>query len=146
MKRFLPNQKCRKDAGFTLLELLVVLAILALLAAIVGPRVMGVLGQAKSDVARTQMENIATSLDLLNLDMGRYPSAGEGLEALVRKPAGVQRWNGPYLNGKEVPLDPWGRAYIYEAGQGEGSAYRLRSLGADGQVGGEGDNADIVKP
>lgn len=136
----------RRDEGFTLLELLVVLVILGLLAALVGPRVMGVLGKAKGDVARAQMENLGTALDLLHLDTGRYPSTEEGLQALVVRPAGMERWNGPYLQGNEVPLDPWSRPYSYSRPGESGAPYGLVTLGADGATGGEGEDADLTAP
>lgn len=140
------KRKRRGEEGFTLLELLVVLVILGLLAALVGPRVMGVLGKAKGDVAAAQMENLATALDLLHLDTGRYPSTEEGLQALVARPAGMERWNGPYLQAEKVPLDPWSRAYDYRQPGGNGAPYRLTSFGADGAPGGEGEDSDLSKP
>ncbi|MBT5267606.1 MAG: type II secretion system major pseudopilin GspG [Rhodospirillaceae bacterium] len=135
----------RKDAGFTLLEVLVVLAILALVAGLVAPRVMGIFGRAQGDVAHMQIQNITTATDMFRLDVGRFPSTKEGLEALVNRPAGLKRWNGPYLKGGEVPADPWGNAYSYEA-PSEGKALRVISLGADGKTGGSGDDEDVSGP
>lgn len=134
------------EAGFTLVELLVVLVILALLAALVGPRVLGYLGQSRVKTARIQISAYQTALELYHLDLGRYPAQAEGLEALSTRPtggaAGAEAWNGPYLT-KSVAADPWGNPYRYETTP-DGAGYRLSSLGADGKEGGEGDNADIT--
>jgi len=137
------NRYPRVAGGFTLIELLVVLVILGLLAGLVGPQVMKYLGGAKSDTARLQIEDMGAALDLYRLEVGRYPTGQEGLQALVEQPPGVDRWNGPYLRKKKVPKDPWGREYQYEQ-PGEHGQYDLYSLGADGSPGGEGENADIV--
>ena len=130
------------DAGFTLIELLVVLVILGLLAAIAGPRVVGYLGGARSDTARIQLAAFEQALDLHRLDTGRYPTTEEGLRALITAPAGATRWNGPYLDGSEVPADPWGYAYVYRVPGTEGD-YDLYTLGADNRPGGSGENAPI---
>src|SRR5688500_5667042 len=103
------GRKQRGEHGFTLLELLVVLAILGLLAAIVGPQVIKYLGSSKSETARIQVKNIAASLQLFRLDSGRYPTAQEGLTALVKQPASVPNWNGPYLPDASAITDPWGK-------------------------------------
>lgn len=134
----------RRQDGFTLVEILVVLVILGLLFGLVGPRVIGYLSRAKSDVAMIQMENIATALDLYRLDNGAYPSQEQGLLALVAKPAGAARWNGPYLKDKSVPLDPWDRAYIYVIPSAHDGFYDLSSLGFDGVEGGDEEAADIT--
>ena len=128
--------------GFTLVELLVVLAILTLLAGIVGPRVLGQLGGAKSKTAMVQIADIDKALEIFKLDVGRFPTTEEGLEALVNRPATVSSgWAGPYLKGA-LPKDPWGRPYRYQ-GPGPDGAVEVLSLGADGAPGGEGENADI---
>ncbi len=128
--------------GFTLLELLVVIVIIGLLAAYVGPKYFSQLGKSEVTVARAQIEAFGKSLDTYRLDVGRYPSAEEGLNALMAAPPGAgARWNGPYLK-KGVPLDPWGNAYQYRA-PGGNADYEIVSLGRDGQPGGTGDNADI---
>lgn len=127
-------------AGFTLIELLVVLAILALLAGLVGPRVLGQLGGAKSKTASVQIADLDKALELFKLDVGRFPSTEEGLQSLAAKPASVASgWNGPYLKGG-VPSDPWGRPYQYKL---EGGSVLIESLGADGAPGGDGENADL---
>ena len=125
--------------GFTLIELLVVLAILTLLAGLVGPKVLNQLGGAKSKTAAVQIADLDKSLELFKLDVGRYPSTEEGLEALVKKPGSANGWNGPYLKGG-LPTDPWGHAYRYTS---SGGNIEILSLGADGAPGGEGENADI---
>ncbi|MFZ5835866.1 MAG: type II secretion system major pseudopilin GspG [Pseudomonadota bacterium] len=135
-----------RQHGFTLVELLVVLVVLGLLVSIVAPRAIGYLGGARSDMARIQMETFASALDLYRLDMRAYPSAEEGLDALVRAPAGAGRWRGPYLNRPEVPLDPWDNPYVYQSkGVGE-KPYQILSYGADGKEGGEDEAADISVP
>ncbi len=137
--------KCtpRAGRGFTLIELLVVLVILGLLAALAGPRVMKYLGGAKTDTAKLQIEELAASLDLYRLEVGRYPTTQEGLKALVEAPAGVAGWNGPYLKKKEVPKDPWGVDFHYES-PGQHGQFDIYSYGADNQEGGEGENKDLV--
>ena len=127
--------------GFTLIELLVVLAILTLLAGLVGPRVLGLLGGAKSKAAAVQIADLDKSLELFKLDVGRYPTTKEGLDAMVTKPAAVSGWNGPYLKGA-VPLDPWGKPYTFTS-PAAGGDIEIISLGADGVAGGDGENADI---
>ncbi|GAB4090687.1 type II secretion system major pseudopilin GspG [Hydrogenophaga soli] len=131
----------RQAQGFTLIELLVVLAILTLLAGLVGPRVLGQLGGAKSKTAAVQIADLEKSLDLFKLDVGRYPSTDEGLQALVSKPAAAAGWNGPYVKGG-VPNDPWGKPYKYTS-PAAGGGVEILSLGGDGAPGGEGENADI---
>lgn len=130
------------DAGFTLIELLVVLVILGLLAAVAGPRVVGYLGGARSDTARIQLAALEQALDLYRLDVGHYPTTQEGLAALVEQPSSASSWNGPYLDGSEVPSDPWGHAYVYRV-PGSESPYDLFTLGADNRPGGSGENEPI---
>ena len=132
----------QRQRGFTLIELLVVLVILGLLMSVVGPRVMKYVGGAKTDTARMQIEELAGALDMYHLEVGRYPSQDVGLRALVEQPAGEKRWNGPYLRKSNVPNDPWGNDYVYRF-PGQHGAFDLYSLGADGQAGGEGEDADI---
>ena len=127
--------------GFTLIELLVVMVILSLLAAFVGTDFFKHIGTSKQKAAKTQIEMFGTALDSFRLSVGRYPSTAEGLQALRVNP-GIDVWDGPYIR-KEVPMDPWGRPYIYTC-PGQHGDYDLVSLGADGQEGGEGENADVV--
>jgi general secretion pathway protein G len=135
------KEKPHRHAGFTLIELMIVLFILGLLAALVAPRLMGRVGKAKQKTAQTQIQMLATALDLYHLDVGRYPTEEEGLKSLYAKPESLSGWSGPYMD-KAVPKDPWGRDYVYKC-PGEHGPYDLSSLGADGQPGGEGENADI---
>jgi general secretion pathway protein G len=137
------SRHCRSaSAGFTLVELLVVLAILTLLAGLVGPRVLGQLGGAKTKTASVQIADIEKATDLFKLDVGRYPTTEEGLDALIKRPATLTSgWSGPYLKGS-LPTDPWGHPYRYQ-GPGPSGAIEILSLGADGAPGGEGENADI---
>jgi general secretion pathway protein G len=129
------------ERGFTLIELLIVMIILSLLAALVAPKMFGKIGKSKQNAAKAQIALLGGALDQFRLDVGRYPKSEEGLESLRKNP-GMDTWDGPYLP-KEVPLDPWGKAYVYRC-PGEHGDYDLLSLGADGQDGGDGENADIV--
>jgi general secretion pathway protein G len=131
----------KSSRGFTLIELLVVLAILTLLAGLVGPRVLGQLGGAKAKTAGVQIADLDKSLELFKLDVGRYPTTEEGLEALVKRPGSVNGWAGPYLKGG-VPSDPWGHPYRYTS-PGPNGGIEILSLGSDGAPGGEGEAADI---
>jgi general secretion pathway protein G len=130
------------DRGFTLIELMVVIVILGLLAALVAPKMFGKVGQAKQKAAKAQIELFGTALDAFRLDVGRYPTTSEGLQALRTRPSGVEKWNGHYLS-KEIPLDPWGYPYNYVS-PGSNGEYDLYSLGADNGEGGEGEKMDIV--
>jgi general secretion pathway protein G len=133
-----------KQAGFTLLEVLVVLVILGLLAAVVaGPQIFKYLGTAKSEAAKVQVEQINQALALYRLEVGRFPSQEESLTALVEPPAGLAKWNGPYLKKKESIVDPWGRQYLYRI-PGQHGDYDLYTFGADNAQGGNGEDQDIT--
>lgn len=134
------NRRAQQQ-GFTLIELLIVMIILGLLAALVAPKLFQKVGTSKIKAAQTQIAMLGTALDAYRLDVGKYPTTEEGLEALVKNP-GHDSWDGPYLP-KTIPKDPWGKPYVYRC-PGEHGDYDLYSLGADGQEGGEGENADIV--
>ncbi|HWM40796.1 MAG TPA: type II secretion system major pseudopilin GspG [Burkholderiales bacterium] len=127
--------------GFTLLELLVVVVIIGLLAGFVAPRYFSQVGKSEVATAKAQIDALEKALDQYRLDIGRYPSNELGLKALVEKPASEPKWNGPYLK-KAVPLDPWGKAYLYKV-PGEKWEFDLVSLGRDGQPGGTGEDSDI---
>jgi len=131
-------------AGFSLLEIMIVMSIIGLLIAMVGPSLIRQRGKAETRAAAIQIEELGKSLDLFRLDVGRYPTSQEGLAALLQKPSGVDRWDGPYLNKKAIPIDPWSRPYYYRAPGEGGRPYDLLSYGADGAPGGDGDNRDIT--
>lgn len=132
----------RGEAGFTLVELLVMLSILALLAGLVGPRVLGYIGSSKAKTAKIQIESISAALQLYRIDVGRYPTTSEGLRSLIQPSGSAASWNGPYLAKRELPRDPWGHEYQYRS-PGQGGDFDITSLGADNQPGGTGENADI---
>lgn len=137
------RDRCRESRkkGFTLIELLIVMVIIGLIAALVGPRLFPKLGKGKQSAAKAQIELLGQALDQYRLDVGRYPTTQEGLNALNVNP-GVDRWQGPYLK-KELPQDPWGRSYLYQC-PGSHGEYDLYSLGLDGAPGGEGEDADVL--
>lgn len=126
-----------------MIEILVVITIIALIMSLVGPRVLNYLAESKVKAAKIQIQSLESSLDLFNLDTGRYPTTAEGLTALVQNPGNIPAWNGPYLKGGAVPNDPWGNPYVYRS-PGEHDAYDIMSYGSDGQEGGTGTAADIV--
>jgi general secretion pathway protein G len=133
-----------EQAGFTLLEVLVVLVILGLLAAVVaGPQIFKYLGTAKSEAAKVQVSQISQALDLYRLEIGRYPTDEESLVALVEAPAGLNKWNGPYLKKKDAIVDPWGRQFLYKV-PGQHGDYDLYTFGADNAQGGNGEDQDIT--
>jgi general secretion pathway protein G len=138
----IPFRSLRMQAGFTLLELLVVMVIIGLLAGYVGPKYFSQIGKSEVKVTRAQIDGLGKALDHFRLDIGRYPSTEEGLAVLITRPADQPKWDGPYLT-KNVPLDPWGNPYIYKY-PGEHGEYDLISTGKDGQPGGEGEAADIT--
>lgn len=132
----------QKNAGFTLVELLVVLAIIGLLAGLVGPKVLNQLSGAKSDAARVQIRDFEQALEIYMLDTGEFPRSEQGLEALVQNPGQVAGWNGPYLRKSDIPKDPWNREYQYKY-PGEHADFDILSFGSDGKPGGDGDAADV---
>ncbi|TFW09514.1 type II secretion system protein GspG [Oxalobacteraceae bacterium OM1] len=134
----------RVQAGFTLLELLVVLMIIGLLAAFVGPKYFSQIGKSQQQVARAQIESFEKALDQYRIDVGHYPTSEQGLAALFTQPASEGNWHGPYLK-KAVPPDPWGNAYVYKQPSASPTLdYDITSYGKDGKSGGAGDDADIT--
>jgi general secretion pathway protein G len=133
--------------GFTLIEILVVITVIGLLAALVGPRILGRVSEAKSATAKAQLEMLSVALDNYRLDNGSYPTTEQGLAALQEKPGRDPvplNWRGPYLK-RAIPADPWGKPYVYRSpGEHDPGGNDLSSLGKDGQPGGEGEDADIT--
>lgn len=132
----------RREAGFTLLELLVVLAILGLLAAIIAPQVLKYLGTSRTQTAKVQIQNIVSALELYRLDVGHYPTPEEGLKALVTAPGSEDGWNGPYLPKAAALTDPWGQVYLYRV-PGQHGDVDVYSLGSDKAPGGSGEAQDV---
>jgi general secretion pathway protein G len=135
--------RSRRARGMTLIEILVVLVLIGIVMGIVGSNFIGRGEKAKADAAKIDIGQIAQSLDLYKLEVGRYPTTQEGLQALISAPAGTTNWNGPYWKKSSVPKDPWGNEYKYSA-PGQSGPYDITSLGADGKEGGEGVNKDIT--
>ncbi len=129
------HRRVRSDAGFTILEILVVITIIGLLIGLVAPASLRQLGGARNSVAKQSIERLSTVLDLYNLDMGSYPSTEQGLMALVQKPPGATNWNGPYVKGDTVPLDPWSHPYVYRRpSERPGKDFDLCSNGPNGDA------------
>ncbi len=137
------NSRKIAEQGFTLLEMLVVLGIIAMLAGLVGPQVMNQLGGAKSKTAKVQIEELSAALDMYSMEVGKYPTTEQGLQALIEKPDDAKRWNGPYLRKNKIPQDPWVTDYQY-ASPGQKGKFDLYSYGADGKEGGEGEDQDLA--
>lgn len=131
------------EAGFTLVEMLVVLGILALVATLVAPQVLKYLSKARSETAKVQISHIANAVELYYLETGRYPSEQEGLAALMAAPAGTTKWNGPYLKKSGGLTDPWGQPYAYRF-PGKHGAFDIFTFGRDNAPGGEGESGDVV--
>jgi general secretion pathway protein G len=140
----LNNRRLSLKAGYTLMEILIVLAILALLATVVGPQLFKQFGGAKVKTATLQVKSLKEALDTMQLQIGRYPTQAEGLDLLVKAPGeGVANWSGPYLTGAAVPKDPWNNAYVYTPPANDGEQPTVTTLGEDGKPGGTGNAADI---
>jgi len=130
------SKQSDRQRGFTIIELLIVMAILGMLAVMVAPNLFNQADSARRDAVLSQISSLGSALDAYRLDMGQYP---DSLDALVRNNSGRASWNGPYLRG-DVPKDPWGNDYVYDT---DGRTFTLKSYGADGREGGEGNDADI---
>jgi general secretion pathway protein G len=139
---FLHASRRIPSAGFTLLELLVVILIIGLLTGIVAPRFLSQIARSETTTAKAQIDAFDKALQSYRIDVGRFPSAAEGLQVLVTAPAGEARWRGPYLKGS-IPLDPWGLPYRYSYPGSAGRDFDLLSYGRDRAAGGTGDDADI---
>ncbi len=136
-------KRSRYNAGFTFIEMMVVVSIIGLLIVLVGPRFIRGQEKAETRAAAAQIANFGTALDTFRLDVGRYPTTQEGLGALLQRPGSTDRWDGPYLK-TNVPNDPWGRPYFYRSPGEGGRPYDLYSLGSDGAPGGDGPNRDVL--
>jgi general secretion pathway protein G len=142
MNRSRTHPAARRQRGMTLIEILVVLVLIGLVLGIVGGNFLQRGEKAKADAAKIEIGQIGQSLDLYKLEIGRYPTTQEGLQALISAPSGTSNWNGPYWKKSSVPKDPWGNEYKY-ASPGQNGPYDILSYGADGREGGEGPNKDI---
>jgi general secretion pathway protein G len=142
LRRYRRNRR-ESEAGFTLVEMLVVITIIAMIMALVAPRVLHYLGESKIKAAKIQIQSFASALDLYYLDEGHYPSTSQGLTALVQRPDNSPVWNGPYLTSGAVPLDPWGHPYDYRS-PGEHGAFDIVSRGPDGEQAGANSASEIT--
>ena len=146
-RRFVPRRPVSRSIagirGMTLIEILVVLTLIGIVMGIVGGNYLGQGEKAKQKAAKIEIEQIGQTLDLFKLEVGRYPTTQEGLQALITAPTGVTNWNGPYWKKSTLPKDPWTNEYKY-ASPGQHGAYDLWSYGADGKEGGEGTDKDIT--
>jgi general secretion pathway protein G len=133
----------RNARGFSLLELVIVLIILGTIMGVLAPRIFGNVEKANQQLAKTRMEQLSGQLEILRLEAGRYPNSQEGLRALVERPGGMEKWNGPYLKDPAMLKDPWGNDFRYTS-PAQGKPFEIVSLGADGKEGGEGENKDLV--
>ncbi len=142
VSRALTPHRSTSQRGYTLLEILIVLAIIALVVGIATPLIVQQFTAARGDSAKVQAAALANSVELFFLDVGRYPTAAEGLAALMSPPSGATNWKGPYVTRASSLNDPWGRPYLY-TDTATGHPYEISSLGADAQAGGSGANADV---
>jgi general secretion pathway protein G len=139
------STRARLKAGYSLLEILIVLAIIALIVALVGPRLIGQLDKSKVTAAHVQIKSLKSAIDTMHLDIGRYPTQQEGLTLLVHSSGDASaNWSGPYLSG-DLPKDPWGRDYIYIPPASDNAEPKISTLGSDGKPGGTGNAADITE-
>ena len=139
------NRPVHRARGFSLLELVIVLIILGTIMGVLAPRIFGNVEKANQQLANTRMEQLSGQLEILRLEVGRYPNSQEGLRALFEKPGGMEKWNGPYLKDAGMLKDPWGNDFRYAQPGQNNKPYDIISLGADGKEGGEGENKDLIK-
>ncbi len=142
MRKKVTRELLKRD-GFTLLELLIVMIIIGLLAALIGPKMIGRVGESRQTVAKQQIEGFSSAMEMYKLDTTKYPTQEQGLEALVTETQGIANWKGPYLKKKFIPKDPWGNNYVYTY-PGEHGDYDIISYGADGNSGGDGESKDVA--
>lgn len=135
-----PRRRQPQTTGFSLIEMLVAVAIVGLLIGVVGPAAMRQLQSSRVTTAEAQITQLRSALDIFLIEVGRYPTEQEGLNALINGAGTIPGWNGPYLRDGQLPADPWGGAFLYSLDQGQ---VRITSLGADGQAGGTGVDADV---
>lgn len=138
-------KRAGRDAGYTLTEMLVVIGIISLIAAVLTPGLIGQLSRARAKAAQLQLDTVASAVEVFRSDVGRYPTAAEGLAALVRSPPGVDGWTGPYLRDPKALNDPWSRPLIYQPAP-DGRNFFVETLGTDGQPGGDGVDRDLHAP
>ena len=138
------QRKTHRQSGMTLIEILVVLVLIGIVLGIVGGNFIGRGEKAKGDAAKIEIGQIGQALDLYKLEIGRYPTTQDGLQALIQAPSGASNWNGPYWKKSTMPKDPWGNDYKYTSPAQSGGPYEISSYGADGKEGGEGPNKDIT--
>jgi general secretion pathway protein G len=143
MPRPISQRRRLRQAGLTLIEMLVVVTIIAVFAAVVGPKILQKADIAKKTAARQQINSLNTALGAYKLDTSLFPTNEQGLNALRLRPEGVNGWQGPYM-AQEIPTDPWSRPYIYKYPGDHGDEPDIISYGADGQPGGVDMNEDIV--
>lgn len=143
LRRPLVGRRTRAGLAFTLIEMLVVILIISILAALIVPNLINKTASAKIAAAKSDIATLSNALDMYRLDNDQYPTTEDGLQALRTQPSDAPNWKGPYLT-KDIPNDPWGNPYAYEAPGPNGDPYLITSYGADGQPGGDGDNADIT--
>jgi general secretion pathway protein G len=137
--------RVRRDGGYTLTEMLVVMAVIGLIAAVLTPGLIGQLGRARAKTAQMQLDTIAAGVEMFRADVGRYPSDGEGIGALLTPPSALEGWTGPYLRDAKVLQDPWGNPVAYKT-EGSGRGFTVTSFGADGQAAGMGLDRDLTAP
>lgn len=138
-------QRLEAQAGYTLTEMLVVIGIIGLIAAVLTPGLMSQLGRARVKAAQLQLETLSSAVEMFHSDVGRYPTQGEGLRALVTQPSGTEGWVGPYVKNAKTLKDPWGRTIVYKS-DAEGQSFTVESFGADGKPGGSGVDQDLKAP